>query len=673
MPLPYLLDRDSNAPQRLRDNGGKIKVSESQNLFEADFEYGLQPMRWESYTVGGGTVVANSGLGGVVMSVTAANGDLAMRQTRPYIRYQPGKTIYMASGILFGPANANQKQRVGFFDDANGLFFEQGDPVAGVNPYGMNVVYRSDVNGAPFDTRIALNNWNDPNRIVSTINWNDIQMIWIEFAWYGAGLLRWGVIIDGEPYPVHQIGIGNLASQTVPWARTGNLPVRYELRNTGATVASSMTHFGVSVLAEGRIDTQRGFTNGYGMAAGVPARTVPINSVRYPLLSIRYRTMGTLEYGVDAAYSGANGALPLNGAAIASASNSATASTVTLTGTPLVANAWTGKYIFCRGSTASISGIVISGGVATATTSANPNYLTVGRYVTVGGSTATSTVAFSNGSSAITGTGLPFAAGTPVTFATTGALPTNFATATTYYILAGSTATSITVAASINGTAIVAGSAGSGTQTMLSSVNGVVLITGVTASTFTYATNAAGTVTGTITYASGQGSVGRITSNTTSALTVVDNVQGGPMPVLPAASGNYILGEIDRGQVLPQLLSIFSSQNCTLELIGSTSTSPVTLSGGTSVNGTTYATEYSLGAVNSFVERDVTSTGLTGGEVVYNSPLPTGGLQAFDLSTLFPLYNTIQGNTPDILTIAITTSGTAASVGASIVAQEAMS
>jgi hypothetical protein len=84
---------------------------------------------------------------------------------------------------------------------------------------------------------------------------------------------------------------------------------------------------------------------------------------------------------------------------------------------------------------------------------------------------------------------------------------------------------------------------------------------------------------------------------------------------------------------------------------------------------------YSLGSLNSFTERDVSATALTGGEVVYNAPLPAGGLQVFDLSNFFPLYNNIQGNQPDILTVAITTPSSFGTntVGGSIIAQEAMS
>jgi hypothetical protein len=578
-------------PQRLRDNVGKLKVSESQNLFEADFEYSAQPMRWEQYTVGGATISQVSALGGITMSVTSASGDLAIRQTRPYIRYQPGKTMYMSSGFVFGTPYTNQRQRVGFFDDGNGVFFEQGDPTA-TNPSGMGVVYRSDTSGVVTDTRISYENWSDPYNIKSTINWNLIQMIWIEYAWYGAGLLRWGVMIGGEPYPLHQVGVGNLASQTVPWSRTGNIPIRYELRNVGASTAGSMNHYGVSVLAEGKIDDQRGFTYGYGMAAATPARTVATNSVRFPLLSIRYRTMGTLEYGVDSAYSGANGSLPTGGSAISSVTQNAT-NTVITTGASWTANQWRGKYVFCRGTTAAITSISASAGTATVTTTANPNYLTTGRYLTISGATGNTTV---NGTFQITVTG-----------------------ANTFTI----SASSIT----------------------------------------------SGAVTGAPVYTIGQGSIGRITANTTNTLTVVDNVTGTtPMIAPPTAGSNYIIGEIDRGQILPQTLNIYSSANCTLELISSTYQSPISLTGAS------WSTMYSLGSLNSFAERDVSATALTGGEVVYNTPLPSGGLQNFDLRAFFPLYNTIQGNMPDILTVAITTpaSGTF-TIGASIVGQEAMS
>ena len=38
----------SSFPAQYRDNVGRLMVTQDQNVFEADFEYGLQPMRWEA-------------------------------------------------------------------------------------------------------------------------------------------------------------------------------------------------------------------------------------------------------------------------------------------------------------------------------------------------------------------------------------------------------------------------------------------------------------------------------------------------------------------------------------------------------------------------------------------------------------------------------------------------
>jgi hypothetical protein len=77
------------------------------------------------------------------------------------------------------------------------------------------------------------------------------------------------------------------------------------------------------------------------------------------------------------------------------------------------------------------------------------------------------TAAFANGSASITATNSYFA-GESVRFLTTGTLPFNFSTTAIYYVLsAGLSGSTFQVAAIPFGTAIVAGSAGSGTQTAI--------------------------------------------------------------------------------------------------------------------------------------------------------------------------------------------------------------
>ena len=562
---------------RLRDVTGRLKTSNHQNVYDADFEYGTQPLRWENITVGSGTVTHLPGQGGVRLRVTTASGDMTIRQSRPYHRYQPGKTMFMATAVNFGTTQANQTQRVGFFDDSNGVFFEQTGLGTTTNPYGIFLCYRSDVNSVPTDTRIAIDAVTDPYDTTRLLDWTRIQMLFIEYAWYGAGALRWGVFLDGEPYTLHEVGVGNKAAQLIPWARTGNLPVRYEQRNSGVTaLANDMIHYGVSVMVEGGIDEQRGFTYSYGMALQTPRRTVASNTTRYPVLSFRIRPMGTIE------------ATQANSAATAG-----TTTTLTVTGTPWTTSQWVGRAVFfptapmpaiSSGAVASLVGTI---------TFASAHGLSTGQTITITGSTPSGW----NGTWGVTVTGTT--------------------TCTINFPIGGAPA----------------------------------------------AYTSGATVTTPI--------VARITANTSSQLTFVDVATG--LPALTTAVGSgvaYQLGLINRGQILPRRLLISASALAQCEIISSTSSSPVSLVG------SSFAAMNTLGSAQSLVERDVSATAMSGGEVVAKFTLPAGGsgLQDIDLSTLFPLFNTIRGNVPDVLTLAVTTqSGTASDVGADFQAQEAMS
>jgi hypothetical protein len=77
------------------------------------------------------------------------------------------------------------------------------------------------------------------------------------------------------------------------------------------------------------------------------------------------------------------------------------------------------------------------------------------------------TVGFTNGSANITGSNLP-PVGSVVQLSTTGTLPTGFSSGTNYYVVSNTSNTTITLSATLGGTAITAGSAGTGTQAMTS-------------------------------------------------------------------------------------------------------------------------------------------------------------------------------------------------------------
>jgi hypothetical protein len=724
---------------RVRDTNGRQKMSVHQNIYDADFEYGAQPLRWEQFTystAGTAIILQQPGLGGVQMQISTP-GDITVRQSRPYHRYQPGKSLYVASNVNFGGPLAGQTQRVGIFDDGNGIFFEQAAPTT-TNPQGMFVVIRSDsqlpTGSTPVDSRITYEQWNGDPNIKASLDWTKVQMVWMEFSWYGAGALRWGIILNGEPYILHQYGSGNGINQAfgtpqvLPWSRTGNLPVRYEQRQTTATTPTVFKHFGVSVLIEGTIDRQRGFTYSYGLPLGAPIATINSGKTRYPLLSVRMKAMGqsaytqangavasgtttTLVAAANTFFSGTvtplsvsgNGtvvtvALPNTAAMPAVGSQltfvSATTPAGFSTGGPFTITAVgqnTISYLNSTSGTASAVGTVsytpnLAGrmlnyqaliGGASPTSVANVTTPTVTGTLAIGSSTVALTVTagtiypgMSISFTGVTVTGTNYIA-SQISGTTGGtgvyalSIPNTGSTAGTAPIVSPQSFYTVTTAAAHNlTTSDVVTLSG-----MTAGANGIFPVIAVPSGTTFVINLGYGGLTTAVTVGTGvvtANYTARITSNTSTTLTFQDVVTGLALPNPPAATYNYTVGLIDRGQLLPASMFISSTATCFVELIASTPTAQVGLAGAV------FQPESSLGSQYSFAERDVSATAMSGGEVVYAFSSPPSGLQQIDLANFFPILTNIKGNIPDILTVAITTTASTP-ISVNMVCQEAMS
>ena len=657
----------SAMPQRLRDILGRLKVSVHQNVYEADFEYGTQPLRWEPLTVGSGSVAQVPSSGGVRMRVGNTQGDVALRQSRPYHRYQPGKTMFMATGCQLGPATTGQIQRVGFFDDQNGVFFEQGI-ASPTNPFGMYVVVRTDVNGQVNETRVGLDSWNGDQGMIKQLDFNRIQMFWIEYGWYGAGATRFGFWIDGEPVIAHQIGWGNYNNtvngsgpQTTPWARTGNLPVRYEIRNLTAVTptTSDMYHYGVSVIVEGQRDEQRGFTYSYGLPNWLQTRSVGSATTRYPLLTIRGRQLGTQEYG--SVYVSSAGATP-----------------TAQTPTAVTASAFTGTIVGTTLTTSSVTGTLAVGQQITGVG------VTQGTYITAGsGSTWTVNV-----SQTVATTSSMKAYVLPLTFPAGTFTGLNFQGRSIFFPGQGGTAadkngiicriighdtTTLWLADPVTGGApttvpVIAtqvtqtATAGTGTLPTGTGITGsyVIAFTNTTGITAGMSIVGVGVPTGTV--------VTSVTANTN--ITVNQALTANATASTYTFNTGYCIGLINRGQLLPKRLMLSSDTRCVVEVIAGSIANSSILTGPAN-----FVPQANSGSANSFAERDFSATGITGGEVVFAFTLAAGsGLQDIDFSYFFALYNSIRGAQIDQLSVCVTTvSGTTSVVGAHLICQEAMS
>jgi len=525
----------SAMPARVRDVLGRLKITAHQNVYEADFEYGSQPLRWEQLTQGAATITQVPSSGGVRMRVTNAAGDATIRQSRPYHRYQPGKTMFMATGVQLSTATPGNIQRVGFFDDSNGVFFEQSVPYP-QNPYGIYAVVRSDVGGTVQELRIGLDQWNGDMTNINQINFNNIQMFWMEFAWYGAGAVRWGFWLNGEPVIGHQIGFGNLANQTTPWARTGNLPVRYEQRNINAITPTTndMYHYGVSVIVEGQRDEQRGFTYSYGLPNLAPTATLSSGgNNRYPVLTVRGRQMGTLEYGNIYGRNDAGATTTATSVISATFTGYISGTTLTLTGATPISNGTVavGMCIVGLGNiqTQGVNNavtpytVIVSGsGQTTNSTWQVQQSQTVG--------SAASPVTFTGYALTMTLTGTPLTSnqfqGRQIYF------PNNGASAAASPACTGTGGTNTVTVTSANG--ITVGAVVTGTGIIANNLK--TYVTGISGTTVTLSQNLSSNVSGNLTFTGtfGSGAIARIVYHTASVLYFVDPVFQGALPATPS-------------------------------------------------------------------------------------------------------------------------------------------
>lgn len=265
-----------------RDAFGRSRVSNPTGLFDSHLRYDDEPLLWEEVTAGGGASTHIAARAEVRMRVLA-NGDSVVRQTRAYFRYQPGKSqLIHLTGIL-GPSRAGIRQRVGYFDAWNGVFFEQ-------TADGLFVVKRDALTGTTADHRVTQADWNldaldGTGASGVTLIPERTQIFTVDLQWLGVGRVRMGVVVAGVLVYCHEFLHANVAD--TPYMTTANLPLRYEIAGVStAAVQTDMYQVCCSVSSEGGFEAQFGTP----FSAGNGTTTISVNA-RRPVLSIRPKSL----------------------------------------------------------------------------------------------------------------------------------------------------------------------------------------------------------------------------------------------------------------------------------------------------------------------------------------------------------------------------------------------
>jgi hypothetical protein len=272
------------------DAFGRLRVSEPLTLFDSFHRYQMND-KFTTSTSGTANTQYQVNESTIDMNVGTTSGDKCLRESKRVFAYQPGKSLLIMNTFVFNTQKTNLRQRVGYFNENNGVFFEN-------DGTGNYIVLRSYVTGSVLETRVAQANWNmdkfdgtgvssqssHPDR--GNLNISKANIFWIDIEWLGVGDVRCGFVVDGLMVPAHIFHNDNLSTTT--YMTTAMLPIRYEIENTGTTAsASRMKQICSSVVSEG------GYTlEGRARSVSIPITTprdLPTAGTFTPILSIRLK------------------------------------------------------------------------------------------------------------------------------------------------------------------------------------------------------------------------------------------------------------------------------------------------------------------------------------------------------------------------------------------------
>lgn len=265
------------------DAFGRMRISNPVTLFDSFNRYQINS-GFVSSTSAGASVSYNEFDSTVSLNVNGTSGSFCRRETTKVFAYQPGKSLQILTTFCFDVAKSGLLQRVGYFNNQNGVFLEQ-------SGNDISFVVRSNVTGTPSDSnRVLQSNWNidkldGTGASGKTLDLSKAQIFWSDIEWLGVGSVRCGFVIDGQLIHCHTFHHANVVNGT--YMTTACLPVRYEIENTGSTGSSSvLKQICCSVISEGGYEL-RGRPKS---AANTSLHDLTDAGVFYNLISIRLKS-----------------------------------------------------------------------------------------------------------------------------------------------------------------------------------------------------------------------------------------------------------------------------------------------------------------------------------------------------------------------------------------------
>jgi hypothetical protein len=232
------------------DAFGRLRVSLPSTLFNSKQNNDSNSLLYSTATVNTGSWYFDNNNACTVLSVSAT-GDVAIKQSKKYMNYQPGKSQLIFETFVM-PNTAGIVNRVGLFDSSTtspysnnieGYYFQCNN--------GVNSFHIANVGDEPSQSALQsewnIDKLNGTGLSGLTLDVTKTQILVIDYEWLGVGRVRMGFCINGIIFYCHQFVHANEVS--LPYLQDPNKPIRYEIRSTGGI--GSLKQICASVMSEG--------------------------------------------------------------------------------------------------------------------------------------------------------------------------------------------------------------------------------------------------------------------------------------------------------------------------------------------------------------------------------------------------------------------------------------
>jgi len=139
--------------QEKKDSFNRLRTSNPHTLFDSKQLFTSQSLLW-TCKINSGSLFYSKNRASTKLVVSGTSGSYVVRQTKSRINYQPGKSILFFSSFIMNEPVVGLEQRIGLFDDYNGIFFLKSGSC-----YYMGM--RSNSSGMVVDSLVSQSYWNN--------------------------------------------------------------------------------------------------------------------------------------------------------------------------------------------------------------------------------------------------------------------------------------------------------------------------------------------------------------------------------------------------------------------------------------------------------------------------------------------------------------------------------